>query len=137
MGFHCSIQVPEPAVTQGISDRIWQTQTFCSLKLKKRSQRGQNGWPFLRTTFCKFDCFTIRLSHPKQQGEFRMIHHLSYPKGGSINDFIDPKLSSVQYTSFDAAIVFIQKLGRNCKLFKIDLKMLSEIYQFILLIFTY
>jgi len=56
----------------------------------------------------------------KQQGEFRMIHHLSYPEGGSINVFIDPKLSSVQYTSFDAAITFIKKIGRNCKLFKMD-----------------
>jgi len=44
-----------------------------------------------------------------------MIHHLSYPEGESINVFIDQKLSSVQYTSFDAAISFIKTLGRNCK----------------------
>ena len=53
---------------------------------------------------------------------FRLIHHLSYPEGESINDFIDPHLTSVQYTNFDEAVNMVQRLGRNCKLFKIDIK---------------
>jgi len=53
---------------------------------------------------------------------FRMIHHLSYPEGESINDYIDPALTSVEYTSFDEAVALIQRLGKNCKLFKMDIK---------------
>ena len=33
-----------------------------------------------------------------------MIHHLSHPEGRSVNDFIDAKICSVQYTKFDEAI---------------------------------
>ena len=51
-----------------------------------------------------------------------MIHHLSYPHGESVNDYIDPQLCSVQYTSFDEAVKLIQDLGRHCKLFKVDIK---------------
>ena len=54
--------------------------------------------------------------------KFRMIHHLSFPEGESVNDYIDPKLTSVQYTGFDEAVAMIQRLGKNCKLFKMDIK---------------
>jgi hypothetical protein len=53
----------------------------------------------------------------KAPGEYKMIHHLSYPSGVSINDFIDPTLCTVQYTSFDEAVKLVQALGPNCKLF--------------------
>ena len=51
-----------------------------------------------------------------------MIHHLSYPKNNSVNDFIDPKLCYVKYASFDQAIEMIQELGQGCMLGKSDLK---------------
>ena len=41
-------------------------------------------------------------------GEFRMIHHLSYPEGSSMNKFI-PKMSSVQYATIQDAIYFIKR----------------------------
>jgi len=91
-------------------------------KIKKEVNEGRVAGPFSEPPFENLIVSPLGLVPKKQKGEFRMIHHLSYPEGGSINDFIDPKLSSVQYTSFDAAITFIQKLGRNCKLFKMDLK---------------
>ena len=47
----------------------------------------------------------------KPDGSLRMITHLSYPSGASINDFIDPGICSVQYTSFDTAIEMIKSLG--------------------------
>ena len=60
---------------------------------------------------------------PKHKpGEFRLIHHLSYPKGDSANDFIDPKLCSVSYTRFDAAVHMVQRLGKGALLGKSDLK---------------
>ena len=54
--------------------------------------------------------------------EFRLIHHLSYPAGQSLNDFIDPANCSVQYTSFDEAVKLVQDLGHRCELFKMDIK---------------
>ena len=55
-------------------------------------------------------------------GDFRLIHHLSYPTGKSVNDFIDPALCSVEYTNFDKAIEMVQELGEGALLFKIDIK---------------
>jgi hypothetical protein len=51
-----------------------------------------------------------------------MIHHLSYPSGESINDYIDPTLCTVQYTSFDEVVKLVQELGPNYKLFESDVK---------------
>lgn len=64
----------------------------------------------------------IGLVPKKVAGDFRVKHHLSSPKEFSVNDFIDPKLCSVQYTSFNEAVKMIHDVGRNCKLFKMNLK---------------
>ena len=44
----------------------------------------------------------------KTLGEFRMIHHLSYPEGSSVNDFNPKDMSSVQYATIQDAISFIK-----------------------------
>ena len=64
---------------------------------------------------------SIGLVPKKTPGEYRLIHHFSYPHGFPVNDFIDPQLASVQYTSFDEAVFMMQDIGPNCKLFKMDL----------------
>ncbi|CAH3107528.1 unnamed protein product, partial [Porites lobata] len=47
----------------------------------------------------------------KTPGEFRIIHHLSYPDGSSVNDFIPDQFSSVQYASIGDAITLIKSLA--------------------------
>lgn len=64
----------------------------------------------------------IGLVEKKTPGEYRLIHHLSSPEGQSLNDFIDPDLCSVKYSSFDQAIHMIQDMGRGCLLGKLDIK---------------
>ena len=39
--------------------------------------------------------------------------------GDSVNDFIDPNLCSVEYTSFDAAVHIIQDLDQGCLFFQL------------------
>jgi hypothetical protein len=47
---------------------------------------------------------------PKSDGKsWRMITHLFYPEGKGINDFIDPDLCTVRYTSLDNVILLQQK----------------------------
>ncbi|XP_068675471.1 tripartite motif-containing protein 2-like [Montipora foliosa] len=58
----------------------------------------------------------------KTPGEFRLIHHLSYPDGSSVNDFIPDQFSSVQYASIGDAITLIKSLGRACYMAKTDIK---------------
>ena len=55
-------------------------------------------------------------------GKWRLIVDLSVPKGGSVNDSIDPNHCSLEYTSLDQAAALVACLGRRCLLAKIDLK---------------
>ena len=50
----------------------------------------------------------------KLPGEFRLIYHLSFPTGSTLNDFTDPALCTVQYTRFDEAVHTVQDLGQGC-----------------------
>jgi hypothetical protein len=47
---------------------------------------------------------------------------LSYPPNVSVNDFIDEKSTSIKYSSFDNAVVMIQKLRQNAEIGKKDIK---------------
>lgn len=58
----------------------------------------------------------------KQPGEYRMIHHLSFPCGGSVNDLIPSELRSVHYASVDDAVKMIKKLGPNSHLAETDVR---------------
>lgn len=58
---------------------------------------------------------------PKKDGSWRMIHHLSYPKGNSVNDFIDPQLCTVQYSSIDSVMDMIANMSPGVLLGKMDI----------------
>lgn len=59
---------------------------------------------------------------PKKDGSFRLIHHLSYPSGSSVNDFIDKSLCSVKYSSFDKALCMLANLGPGAQIARLDIK---------------
>jgi len=59
---------------------------------------------------------------PKSSGKFRLIHHLSWPLGDSVNDGISDDAARVQYTSFDQVIENIARLGPGTLLAKADVK---------------
>ena len=59
---------------------------------------------------------------PKKTSGWRLITHWSIPPGNSVNDFIDEKLTTVQYSKFDNVISIIQTLGEHVKIGKIYIK---------------
>ena len=63
----------------------------------------------------------IGLVPKKAANEFRLIHHLSFPHGSSINDHIDPEFSSVHYATFDDAIAMLISLGTGTLMAKTDI----------------
>lgn len=91
-------------------------------KIDKELKEQRIAGPFAEPPFPQFRVSPIGLVPKKQPGEFRLIHHLSYPQGFSVNDFIDSELCSVQYTSFDAAVAMVQEFGKNTLLAKSDVK---------------
>lgn len=63
--------------------------------------------------FSNLQCSPIGIVPKKEIDEFRLIHHLSYPDGASINEFIPDELCSVSYATVDDAIKQIKKLGKT------------------------
>ena len=51
-----------------------------------------------------------------------MIHHLSFPHGSSVNNFIPEEFSTLKYATVDDAIKMIKTLGVGCVLAKTDVR---------------
>ena len=77
-------------------------------KLEKELCAGRIVGPFSRPPFDNFISSPLGVVPKKTPGEFRLIHHLSYPNGSSVNDFIPDHFSSVQYASIGDAIALIE-----------------------------
>lgn len=77
--------------------------------------------PFLMPPFTNFNISPLGLCPKKEPNKFRLIHHLSYPAGDSVNDFISKEFTSVRYTQISDAIAGIMKLERCSHLCKTDI----------------
>ena len=53
---------------------------------------------------------------------YRLITHLAFLPNLSLNDFVDEKFTSVQYSSFYNAVNMIKRLGVDAKIGKKDIK---------------
>ena len=91
-------------------------------KIQAEVTAGRVAGPFISRPIPTLRISPLGLVPKKEPNQFRLIHHLSFPSGHSVNDFIDPKLCSVQYTSFDEAVHMIQDLGQGCLLGKSDVR---------------
>lgn len=98
-------------------------------KIDKEVAEGRVGGPFAYPPLPNLRVSPLGLVEKKKSGDFRLIHHLSYPQNESVNDYIDPKLCFVKYASFDEAVALVQKLGQGCLLGKSDIKMHSDCCQ--------
>ena len=72
--------------------------------------------------FSVFRVSPLGLVPKKSPGEFRLIHHLSFPKGSSLNDGISPENTRVTYATVADAIRFNKSVGSGCFLAKTDIK---------------
>lgn len=80
-------------------------------KLEAEKKHNRIAGPFEVSPFDNLKISPIGVVEKKTPGQYRLIHHLSYPAGSSVNDFIDPSLSTVSYTSFDDAVNLLIKSG--------------------------
>ena len=59
---------------------------------------------------------------PKSNGGFRRIHHLSYPKDRSVNDFIRKEYGVLSYVILDEILQMVVQAGRGCSIMKRDIR---------------
>ena len=87
-------------------------------KLYKEICEGRIRGLFVQPPFYNLKVSPLGVIPKKQPGEYRMIHHLSFPYGGSVNYFIPAELCSMHYVSVDDAVKIIKLIGPQCHLAK-------------------
>ena len=90
-------------------------------KLSKELAAHRLAGPFKTTPLPEFCVSPLGVVPKKQAGEFRLIHHLSFPKGFSVNDYIPEEYSTVTYATIGKAIALIKKAGQGCFMAKTDI----------------
>lgn len=100
---------------------VLQNKTAAIEKVENEIRNGRIAGPFKFRPISNLRCSPIGLV-PKKTSGWRLITHLSYPPSNSVNDFIDSKFTSVQYSSFDNAVSIVKKLGYNAIIAKMDIK---------------
>lgn len=91
-------------------------------KIHKEIGLGRIAGPFQNPPFRNFRVSPVGLVPKSTPGEFRLIQHLSAPRGASVNDNIPPEQCSVTYTSFDKAVEMVATVGKSAQLAKADIQ---------------
>ena len=91
-------------------------------KLNKELALGRLSGPYSSPPLEHFRSSPIGLVPKKKPNQFRIIHHLSYPPGSSVNDGIPDDQATVSYDTVDDAIKAIKKVGQGCFLVKLDIE---------------
>ena len=96
--------------------------TVVDQKLAKELAALRLAGPFTTPPFHPFRVSPLGLVPKKIFGEFRLIHHLSFPRGSSVNNGIATENTSVHYATVADAIRLIKFAGPGCFLAKNDVK---------------
>ena len=90
-------------------------------ELQKEVSAGRIIRPFATNPLPSLHCSGLG-AVPKKNGKWRVIMHLSAPRGVSVNDHISKEEFSLSYTSIDKAVELVTQLGRGALMAKADLQ---------------
>ena len=123
-GFRIDCTTSPPSRLSGNLQSAKHHPETVSQKLIKEIKAHRIAGPFANPPFPNFVCSPLGVCPKKKPGTFRLIHHLSFPEGQSVNDGISEYMyaSSVQYTTLSHAISQIKKLGCCSFLAKSDIE---------------
>ena len=121
-GFHVHYFGERRAVQSPNLRSALEAPLVVNAKLEKELSAGRIAGPFHAPPFHDFVSSPLGIVPKKSPNEFRLIHHLSYPAGSSVNDGIPAEFSSVHYASINNAIAMIKRTGAGCFLAKTDIK---------------
>ena len=122
LGFHLSNVVYYPSKPPPNLKSSQHFPLVVDENLAKEAKLGRIAGPFDSVPFDDMVFSPLGLQPKKDPGKFRVIHHLSYPKGSSVNDGIPRECATVKYATVTQAIKFILRFGQGCFLAKTDIK---------------
>ena len=88
----------------------------------KEVHLGQMISPFTTQPITHLICSLVGMVEKKNLTDMHRVTHLSYPKGSSINAFIDPLDAETHYQTFEAAVNLVAKAGHGSFMAKEDFK---------------
>ncbi|XP_069109712.1 uncharacterized protein [Argopecten irradians] len=121
-GFHLQFEGPQTFRTCNNLRSALENIDVLKNKISKELDSGRCMGPFSYPPFPDLQVSPLGLVPKKEPNEFRVIHHLSFPAGTSINDGISHENSTVTYQSIDDAIKLIKKYGKGALLAKTDIE---------------
>ena len=110
-GFHLGYEGPRQSKHSPNLKSCREVPHIISEKIAIEIELGRIRGPFVNPPFPHLQKSPIGCVPKKKLGQYRLIQHLSYPKGSSINDFICDELSTVKYSTFDDAVSLVLALG--------------------------
>jgi hypothetical protein len=123
-GFRLRSTIPTDPIKNGYTNHISASSnpSIVSKKLSVELALGRIAGPFSVKPFPNFVISPLGLVPKKEEGAYRLIHDLSFPKDFSVNSHIDPSFTSVRYELMDKCIAHIMSIGQGCLIAKADLK---------------
>ncbi|KAJ1156513.1 hypothetical protein NDU88_009232 [Pleurodeles waltl] len=125
-GFSEGFRIPYsgPLVTRGANNlrSAMEAPGVVQEKLEKEHQLGRVDGPFTQPPLPNFILSPLGIVPKKEQGKYRLIHHLSFPKGSSVNDYLEEGTCSVCYASFDEAVDLVRAAGKGALMAKADIE---------------
>ena len=85
-----------------------QNPEIVSAKISKELAAGRLAGPFDTPPFSNFRVSPLGVVPKKAPAEYRLIHHLSFPRGASVNDGISTEDALVQHARVDDAVAMIK-----------------------------
>lgn len=91
-------------------------------KVESEIRLGRMCGPFANSPLPDLCISPVGVVPKKVPGKFRLIQHLSFPHGGSVNDAIPEAFCRVQYQLFDQAVLLIRGFGPGALMAKLDIE---------------
>ena len=121
-GFSIGFERPQRQVISPKLRSALQNPSMVEEKISKGLELSRLAGPFSSTPFPDMVVSRIGIVPKKEPDKYRLIHHLSFPYGDSVNDGILREYTSVLYASIQDAIKLIQQHGPGCFLAKTDIE---------------
>ncbi len=96
--------------------------TLALEKVMKEVHMNRIAGPFSQIPISNLIISPIGLVPKAQPGKWRLIQHLSFPHGQSVNDGINPDVCLVKYASFDLAVQLVVRNGKGALMAKADIE---------------
>ena len=92
------------------------------LDINKQLASGRLRGPFPQPPLPHFRCSPLGAVTRKRSSKVRRIHHLSWPRGSSVNDGIPDHEASIVYEAFSCAVRDLIEAGPGSLFIKLDLE---------------